>query len=90
MSTQTLKDAVRALVMREFYVVDPAALRDDQSLLLSGIMDSTGVVELVAHLGVTFGIEIRSDDISPKNLDTVDRIVAFVAARQAAGLKSAG
>ena len=89
MDDRDLRTAVRALVMREFYVADPAALRNEQSLLLSGIVDSTGVIELTALLVDAFGIAIEPEEISPRNLDTIDRIVAFVASKRAPGPRTA-
>jgi acyl carrier protein len=54
------------------------SLRDDASLLEEGIMDSTGVLDLVMFIEETFGIAVKDEELMPGNLDSVDRLVAFV------------
>jgi acyl carrier protein len=44
----------------------------------SGVVDSTGVIELVAFLEETFGIEVADEDLIPEHLDTIANIAAFV------------
>jgi acyl carrier protein len=53
-------------------------LKDDTSLLEEGIMDSTGVLDLVMFIEETFGIQVKDEELVPENLDSVDRLVAFV------------
>ena len=53
-------------------------LTNDASLLEKGIIDSTGVLELVAYLEKTFGIKIENDELLPENLDSIDAIVGFI------------
>ena len=53
-------------------------LKDDVSLLEEGIMDSTGVLDLVMFIEETFGIQVKDEELIPENLDSVDRLVAFV------------
>jgi len=48
------------------------------SLLDNGIMDSVGVMELVAFLEGELGVEVADDELVPENLDSVDNLVAFV------------
>lgn len=55
-----------------------ASLKDDASLLEEGIMDSTGVLDLVMFIEETFGIVVTDEELTPENLDSVDRLVAFV------------
>jgi acyl carrier protein len=57
---------------------DPADLTDTVSLLDLGIIDSTGVLELVGFLEQTFQISVEDDELVPENLDTIDRICAYV------------
>lgn len=54
----------------------------DQSLIDAGIIDSTGVVELVAYLEDRFGIRVGDDELVPENLDSISRIAAFVSAKK--------
>ena len=57
---------------------DPSQLPDDASLLDRGIIDSTGVLEIVLFLEEEFGIKVKDSDMLPENFDTVDRMVQFV------------
>jgi acyl carrier protein len=57
---------------------DPAKLSANASLIESGIIDSTGVFELVGFLEEQYAIRIEEDDLVPENLDSIDNIVAFV------------
>ena len=53
-------------------------LADDASLLEEGIMDSTGVLDLVMFIEETFGIRVKDEELVPENLDSVNKLVAFV------------
>lgn len=61
---------------------DPKELSDDSSLLDMGIIDSTGVLELVGHLEATFGITIEDDELVPDNLDSINNLIKFVQTKQ--------
>jgi acyl carrier protein len=54
------------------------SLRNNASLLEEGIMDSTGVLDLVMFIEETFGIAVKDEELIPENLDSVDKLVAFV------------
>ncbi len=56
-------------------------LADSDSFLDKGIIDSTGVLELVAFLEQRYGIQMRDHDLVPENLDSIDNLVRFVASR---------
>jgi acyl carrier protein len=67
--------------IKENYIVgrsNKSELNPDESLLESGIMDSTGILELVLFLEEQFLLEIQDEEIIPENLDTINNIVAFV------------
>jgi acyl carrier protein len=51
---------------------------DDDSFLENGIIDSTGVLELVTFTEETFGIHIEDEELTPDNLDSLDKITFFV------------
>ncbi|MDM7999874.1 MAG: acyl carrier protein [Dehalococcoidia bacterium] len=53
-------------------------LKDDVSLMEEGIMDSTGVLNLVMFIEETFGVQVRDEELVPENLDSIDRLVSFV------------
>jgi acyl carrier protein len=69
---------LRQFITKNFYVADPAALQDEDSLLEKGIIDSTGVLELIGFLESGFGVTVADDEMLPENLDSIVRITAFV------------
>ena len=73
-----IKDQVRSFLTTNFYVPDPAELANDASLLDQGLIDSTGVLEVIEYLENTFGITIEDSEMLPENLDSIDKIAAFV------------
>ena len=62
---------------------DRAALSDSESLLDAGLIDSTGILELVAFLEAEFAIQMADADIVPANLDSLKAIVAYVQGKMA-------
>jgi len=50
----------------------------EESLIESGIMDSTGVLELVEFLEATFAIQIEDEELIPENLETIKNIIEFL------------
>ncbi len=69
---------VREFVINNFLFGDRAPLQDDKSFLDSGIIDSTGMLELIMFLETTYNIKIEPEEMLPENLDSVNRVVAFV------------
>jgi acyl carrier protein len=55
---------------------------DDDSLVEGGIIDSTGVMELIEFLESQFGIEVSDEDTVPANLDTIANLTRFVQRKQ--------
>src|ERR1700685_4320636 len=58
------------------------ALADDDSLIEQGVIDSTGVLLLVAFLEKECGVHVEDEDIVPENLDTISRLAAFVSRKR--------
>lgn len=73
-----LEETVRRFIVENFLLGEDAGLSSSQSLLESGVVDSTGILELVAFLELTFKIEVEDKDLVPENLDTIDNIKCFV------------
>jgi acyl carrier protein len=61
---------------------DRADIGDGESLLDAGLIDSTGVLELVAFLEGEFGLRMADADIVPENLDSIRAIVRYVESKQ--------
>jgi len=72
-------DQVRMFILENFlFTNDGAALANDESLLKKGIVDSTGMLEIIAYLEEQFHIKVDDAEMIPENLDSVTRIVQFV------------
>lgn len=77
-----IKEQVRVFVTSNFYVADPATLQDGASLLDQGIIDSTGVLEVIFFIEETFGITVEDSEMLPDNLDSIERISNFVSRKK--------
>lgn len=77
-----MQDRVRRFITENFYVADASRLRSDTSLLDQGIIDSTGVLELVGFLESEYGVVVADEDLVPENLDSIERIASYVAKKQ--------
>lgn len=80
----TAQERVREFVLEYFYVSDPATLTDETSLIDSGIVDSTGMMEVILFIEGEYGIHVEDTETTPENLETLSRIAAYVARKQAA------
>jgi acyl carrier protein len=75
---------VRAYIEEELLLGAPQTIADDESLLDSGILDSTGAVEMVAFLEKTFDFKVEDHEIGPDNLETINRICAMISRKTGA------
>ena len=73
---------VREFITTNFYVSNPASLDENASLLEQGVIDSTGILEVIGFIEDTFGIEVSDTEMVPDNLDSIARIVRFVRSKQ--------
>jgi acyl carrier protein len=71
--------SVRTFIEENFlFREDISGLADDESLLESGVMDSTGILELVAFLETVFSIQMADAEIVPENLDSIAAIANYL------------
>ena len=80
----TIQERVKQFVVENFYVTDPSELTDDTSLITSGFVDSTGMLEVIAFLESEYGIDIEDQETVPENLETIGRVAAFVTRKRLA------
>jgi acyl carrier protein len=83
MSDGDVRSSVRSFLIENFMLGDDS-LDDSASLLESGVVDSTGIMELVAFLEVSFDIQVSDHELTADNLDSVDRIVGYVEGKRPA------
>ena len=85
----SLQRTVHEFIIKNFIFEDDGSLTESTSFLENGIIDSTGVMELIAFLESMFGITVEDHEIIPENLDSISRLVAYVERKRAAmGLPS--
>lgn len=70
--------SIRRFIIENFLFEDSNTLTEDTPFLESGIMDSTGVLELVTFMEESFGIAVADEDLIPENLDSIGRAAAYV------------
>jgi len=74
---------IRQYITDRFLFGDDEKLGDDDSLLDAGVIDSTGILELINHLEERYGIKVQDEELLPENLDTIANISAFLGKKTA-------
>ena len=74
----SLQEKIREFVVENFYVPDGMTVSDETSLIAGGIVDSTGVLEIVDFIEDRFGVRVPDQEMLPENLDSVARIARMV------------
>ena len=69
---------VREFVVENFLFGDGEVLKSDTSFMEEGIIDSTGILELVFFIEETFGFSIEDDELVPENMDSLKNITRFI------------
>jgi acyl carrier protein len=83
--SSSLHDQIRAFILENYlFTNDTAALGADDSLLGRGIVDSTGMLEIIFFIEEQLGVKVRDEEMIPENLDSVNRIADFVQSRRKA------
>lgn len=80
----SVQDEVKRFIVENFYVSDPAGLLPDTSLIATGLVDSTGMLELIHWLEEAYEIGILDSEMTPENLETLARIEAYVGRKRSA------
>ena len=72
------KEKIREFVIENFLFGSDDGLEDETSFLESGIIDSTGILELVNFLEEEFEIKVEDEELVPENLDSVINVVNYL------------
>jgi acyl carrier protein len=79
---ETVKEQIRQYIAENILFSDNGiGLSDEESFLDAGIVDSVGVLELVAFVEDTFAIEVPDEEIVPDNFDSISRLATFIERR---------
>ena len=79
-----IEQKIRQFIAENFMLrQDRAELLDTDSLLEAGLIDSTGVLELVGYLESEFQVAVADAEIIPENLDSIRTIIAYIGGKLA-------
>jgi len=73
-----IENEIRKFIMENFILDEELNLSEEDSLLEKGIIDSTGVLELVAFIEETYSFKINDEELAPENLDSIKNISQFI------------
>jgi acyl carrier protein len=78
-TTDNIRASLRAFISSSTLPLSRVnSFADDDSFLEKGILDSTGVLEVVGHIEKEYGMRVEADEIIPDNLDSIDKLTAFI------------
>lgn len=78
------KDKIKHYILENYlFTDDPSALNDGDSFMGQGIIDSTGILEVVFFLEEEFGIKVADEEMVADNLDSINNLVRFVERKHA-------
>jgi len=79
MSSEDVRKSVKDYIWNNFMFGRLSDdLKDADSLLAKGVLDSTGVLEMMGYLEEHFGVHIEDEEVIPENLGSIDNIVTFL------------
>lgn len=76
-------EAIREFIRTTFLFGSSNHFSDDDSFMENGIIDSTGVLELVSFVEGRFDIDVKDDELVPENFDSTSKLAEYVARKQA-------
>ena len=78
MKSDEVRTRVRDFINTNFLFDDKRVIGDDESLLGSGTVDSTGILELISFLEDTLNLKFKDHELVADNFDSIAKIVSFV------------
>ncbi len=82
MTTPEITASVREFIKKNFIFDDKKSFSDSESLIGTGIVDSTGILELINFLEESFSLRFEDDDLVGENFDSVEKIAGFVSKKK--------
>lgn len=73
-----IREQLRTYIVDNFLFGDDKGFDDSASFLDTGIIDSTGILELISYLEGEFPIKVQDEELLPENLDSIKNLVAFL------------
>lgn len=81
MNTEQISIALKQFILEKFPLARKRGIDHDTFLLQSGIVDSLGILELVAFIENEFGITVSDDELMPENFQNIAMMTSFVAGK---------
>ncbi|MGY0611410.1 MULTISPECIES: acyl carrier protein [unclassified Luteimonas] len=82
------KATIKPFILNNFlFTDDSGAVADDTSLIRGGIVDSTGILELIEFLESAYDIRVSPEEMVPANFDSIDSISTFLGRKAAGGVQ---
>ena len=79
-----VKRKLREYIFDNFlFTEDENALANDDSFMEKGIIDSTGILEVITFIEEDFGITVKDEELIPENLDSINNLSAFIQRKKA-------
>ena len=82
MPSVTVAQQVRSFLVENYMMGQEFSLDDGDSFLENGIIDSTGVLQLVAFLQETYGFTVEEGELRPENFDSINNISGYVSRKR--------
>ena len=83
MKMNDMREQIRSYIVDNFLFGDDSGLDDTVSFLDSGMIDSTGILEVISFLEETFPIKVKDEELVPENLDSIQNLVAYLGRKMA-------
>jgi acyl carrier protein len=78
-----MEEKLKTFIQNNFLLGDKnRAIKKDESFLQNGIIDSTGVLELVNFIEETYKIKVENEELVPENLDSIQNLIAYIQRKQ--------
>jgi acyl carrier protein len=78
MEMNEMREQIRNYIVDNFLFGDDSGLDDSVSFLESGMIDSTGILEVIGFLEENFSIKVKDDELIPENLDSIGNLMGYV------------
>jgi acyl carrier protein len=82
-TTMSIETQIRNYILENFlYTKDERKLQNTASFLEDGIVDSTGILELLLFVQETLGVQVEDEEVIPDNFDSVERLTRYVCTKK--------
>lgn len=84
-----IKSGTREFILENYMIGEREEdLNNDDSFLEKGIIDSTGILELVMFIEETYNMEVEDEEVIPDNLDSINKVCAYISNKAAQAVAS--